>query len=238
MLSGTARATFSAVVFDEVANQGVDHLTDGFVDQATPAERWIARLNQSDVAREKADLAQLLQTDEAGAQAIVDIMVVVGNFVGEIAYLRFQDGCPPTRNRSPTSPSRRAFSSEQCFDDALAGFEAQVQTIERRIAILKPIDDAQALQVVFEATVPAHALIQRILPGMAEGVCPRSWASATASARSSFRRSARQTPRDLRHLDAVRQAGTEQVAFVIHETWVLYSRRRNAVEWMMRSRSR
>ena len=41
--------------------------------------------------------------------------------------------------------------------------------MELRIALLELIDHAQGLQVVLEAAVIAHAVVERILAGVAEG---------------------------------------------------------------------
>ena len=104
------------------------------------------------------------------------------------------------------------------FENALAGFEHQVQAVKGAVTLFKLIDDAQALQIVLEATVVAHAVVEGLLPRVPEGrvaqvvgqgnrldqivvdaQCPRNRAS------------------DLGDLDGVGQTGTEQVAFVIDE---------------------
>ena len=54
------------------------------------------------------------------------------------------------------------------LEDALARLEAEVQPVEVGVALLQRVDHAQALQVVLEAAVLAHAVVQRVLPGMAE----------------------------------------------------------------------
>src|SRR3546814_7453102 len=55
---------------------------------------------------------------------------------------------------------------------AFACFKAQVQPIERGIAFFKLVDDAQALQIVFETARVGgkfmQAGIQLVLPGMAK----------------------------------------------------------------------
>ena len=54
------------------------------------------------------------------------------------------------------------------LEDPLAGLEAEVEAIEARVALLQLVDHPQALQVVLETAVGAHALVERILAGMAE----------------------------------------------------------------------
>lgn len=84
--------------------------------------------------------------------------------------------------------------------------------------LLELVDDSQALQVVLEAAVLAHACIQRVLPGMAE----RRMAEIVRE-RDRFdeilvqAQVARDRARDLRDFEAVRKTGAEQVAFVIDE---------------------
>ena len=53
--------------------------------------------------------------EQARAQAVVDIVIVVRDFVGEIRQLRFERRLRRFTKRSPTSPSMRAFLSAQCF---------------------------------------------------------------------------------------------------------------------------
>ena len=67
------------------------------------------------MAGEEADSVELLEREQAGAQAVIDIVVVVGDLVGQIADLRFQRGRRPSRKRRPSSPSSRAFAGEQCL---------------------------------------------------------------------------------------------------------------------------
>src|SRR6516165_2017100 len=55
------------------------------------------------------------------------------------------------------------------LENALAAFEGEVQPAKRRITLLQLIHYPQRLQVVLEPAVVAHALVQRVLPGMAEG---------------------------------------------------------------------
>ena len=40
-------------------------------------------------------LGDLLERDQAGANAVVDIVIVVGNFIGEIRQLRLEAGLAP-----------------------------------------------------------------------------------------------------------------------------------------------
>ena len=55
------------------------------------------------------------------------------------------------------------------FENTLARFEAQIESIKSGIMVLEYVYYAQRLQVVLEATVILHTGIERILPGVAEG---------------------------------------------------------------------
>ena len=54
------------------------------------------------------------------------------------------------------------------FQDAFAGFKAQVEAVECGVAFFKFVHHAQALQVVLEAAIRGHAFVQRVLTGVAE----------------------------------------------------------------------
>jgi hypothetical protein len=44
------------------------------------------------VTRKEADFAELLERDQPRAQAVIDVVIVVGDLVGKVADLRFQRG--------------------------------------------------------------------------------------------------------------------------------------------------
>ena len=84
--------------------------------------------------------------------------------------------------------------------------------------LFEMIDHAQTLQIVLEAAIGFHAGIQGILPGMAEG-CVAEIVRQRNSLGEVFIQIqlARDGARNLRDLQAVRQTGSEQIAFVVHE---------------------
>ena len=118
---------------------------------------------------EHAHLAQRRQIDQLCTDAVIDVVVVVGDLVGEVGDLRLKPGCWRLRKRSPSSPSSRALRDRGMLEDALPAFEREVEPAELRVALLQLIHHAQGLQVVLESAVFAHALVERILAGMAEG---------------------------------------------------------------------
>ena len=55
-----------------------------------PASSGIRLQHGRSVAFEDRDLAELLELEQAGAQPVVDVVVVVGDLVGEVGDLRFE----------------------------------------------------------------------------------------------------------------------------------------------------
>ena len=89
---------------------------------------------------------------------------------------------------------------------------------ELRIALLELIDRAQRLQVVLEAAVVAHAVVERILPGMTEGRVAEIVRQRDRFGQCLIQRQrAGDRAGDLRHLDRVRHPRAVQIAFVIDE---------------------
>lgn len=104
------------------------------------------------------------------------------------------------------------------LDDALAGLEAKIEAVERGIALFQLINRTQTLQIVLEAPEVAHAFVQGILPGVAE------WrVTEVVRQRNGFgeilveAQGTGNATGDLGDLQAVRQAGTEEIALVIDE---------------------
>jgi hypothetical protein len=125
------------------------------------------------VLREQRHRGQLLEREQARAHAVVDVVRVVGDLVGQVGQLRLQAGlgavekAPPRRRaRAPRCAAR---GQRAVLEDALARLEGEVQAVVLGVALLQRVDHAQALQVVLEAAVLGHAVVERVLPGVAEG---------------------------------------------------------------------
>jgi hypothetical protein len=137
----------------QVGHLGIDHAADGFMHPATPGDVRKLGIHFGGMAGEQAHALQLVKRQHAGTQAVVDIVVVVGDFVGQVADLRLQRGAAifekaPSEFAQFACPRRRAV-----LEDALARFEHQVEAVEGAVALFQAIDDAQALQVVLEAAM-------------------------------------------------------------------------------------
>ena len=170
------------------------------------------------MAREAIHLVELRERDQAGAQAIVDVVIVVGDFVGEVANLRFQRWPAILEETSAefaqlARPLRRAM-----LEYALACLETQFDSVKSGIVFLEQVYCAQALQIVLETAVIPHAGIQGILPRM-----PERRVAQVVRQRNGLDQilvESQGTPNaagNLRNFDAMRQPGAEQVALVIDE---------------------
>jgi len=101
---------------------------------------------------------------------------------------------------------------------ALPGFKHQVQAVESAITFLKAVYGAQRLQVVLEPAIVPHAFVEGVLPGMAERCVAEIVRESHGFGKVVVDS---QRPRDgscqLGHFDGMRQAGAEEVAFMIDE---------------------
>src|SRR5687768_220970 len=102
------------------------------------------------------------------------------------------------------------------FEDALPSLKTQVQTIERPIMLFQHIHHAQGLEVVLKAAVILHAIVQGILPRVAERRVPQVVSKGNGFDQVFVEAQvARNGTADLRDLQAVRQAGAEKITFMI-----------------------
>ena len=104
------------------------------------------------------------------------------------------------------------------FEHTLTGFKAQIETVKRGVALFELVDHAQALQVVLKAAVLGHAFVQRVLSGVA-----KRRVAQVVRQRHGFdqilvkTQGAGNGATQLRDFERVRQAGAEQVAFVVQK---------------------
>ena len=87
--------------------------------------------------------AQVLERDQAGAQAVVDIVIVVGDLVGEIGQLRLETGLLAIHKALAHIAELTRLGQRAVLEDALAAFKAQVESGEIGVAFLEFVDHAQ-----------------------------------------------------------------------------------------------
>ena len=72
---------------DEVRYQCVDHAPDGFVDEASASQPGILAQHKSSMARKYPDARNVLQAEQPGTQPVINVMVVVRDFIAKIGDL-------------------------------------------------------------------------------------------------------------------------------------------------------
>ena len=195
----------------------------------------MARIDLAHQITDEEHIAQIVDGEEIGAQAIVDVMRIVGNIIRNGGGLRFSAGEACQIERHPRVEfedrdgdaarrifrHRRAIGHEQraiVLDEALEGFPREVQAVVVGVAAFEPGDDAQGLCIVIEPAEGRHDLLQHIFARMAEGRVTK-----IVGERQRFREifiKAQRTGEgagNLAHLDRVGQAGAVVIAFVGHE---------------------
>ena len=105
------------------------------------------------------------------------------------------------------------------LDQPLQRLPGEVEPVEARVFPLKLGDHAQGSGRCGRSRLHRRmARVERPLPAWPKGGWPRSWASASASARSSSTRErARHGAGDLRHFEAMGEPGAVVIALVIDE---------------------
>ncbi len=177
--------------------------------------------------------AQHVERQQPRAQAVVYVMRVVGDVVGDRRALRLQARRSVSSSRSNSSEkSRIAFGTGPLrplplgigqravvLDQPFQRLPAQVEPVELGIAPLQPASRCAATARCGRSRPMALMLRSSASsPVWPKGVWPKSWTSAMASARSSSqRRAPGERAGDLRHLDRVGQPGAVVVAFMRDE---------------------
>jgi hypothetical protein len=157
-----------------------------FVHPARGFEAGIARVDLAQDAAHDVDLGDVVEREQIGAQAVVDVVRVIGDVVGQGRDLRLGARLRPQIEILDlvVGENRRRHAMLGIAGGGLAGavgeravvldqpFERlprQVEAVEGGIAALQIGDDAQAVRIVVETADAAQSLLQRALAGMAEG---------------------------------------------------------------------
>ncbi len=218
MLAGWTALIRRAVSRREVDDQRVDHPADRFVHHAALADLRKLRAHLARVAREQRNILQLGQLQQARAQPVVDVVVVVGDLVGEVGDLRLEARLALLQEALADVTQLAGVLERTVLQDAFARLEREIEAVEAAVALLELVDHAQRLQVVLESAVLLHALVQRVLPGVPERRVPevvRQGDRLDEVFVDAELPGDRAT--DLRDLERMRQARAEEIAFVIDE---------------------
>ena len=153
--------------------------------QAAGVEPRIGRADFADDPAGQRNGGDVVETEQFGAQPVVDVVGVIGDVVGEGGDLRLDAGeAPQLQILQPRivedrlrhavlaiAAERRAVAVGErtvVLDQAFERFPGEIEPVEARIAALQRGDDAQGLRIVIEAAERGEAVVERALAGMAE----------------------------------------------------------------------
>ena len=168
-------------ILDKIGDEPAHKLMNG----TNGLEARIKRRDLAANATQKIDLANLRKIDEPGAQAIVDIMRIIGDVVGERRRLclgagktrevEILDGIifEDRRGKSAFGIARGDLSiglqkRSVVFDEPFQCLPSQIEPVEGGVAAFELGDDPQRLGVVIEAAVRRHELVEHLLARVAE----------------------------------------------------------------------
>ncbi len=145
-------------------------------------------------------------------------MVVVRNLVGKVRQLRLETGLQPLQEPLAEFAELAGVGRRAVLEDAFAHFEGEIQAWKFGVALLQLVHHPQRLQVVLEPAELAHAIVERVLPGVTErGVAEIVREADRLDQRLVQAERPRHAARDLRHLERMREARAVEIAFVIDE---------------------
>ncbi len=116
--------------------------------------------------------SQLLDSQQPGTESIVDIVVVVCNCIRQVGNLCFEAWLLAVQEALADIAQLPRICPRAVLENAFPRLEHQVEARKIGVLRLEFVDDAQRLQVVLEAAEFPHAVVERILAGMAERRVP------------------------------------------------------------------
>jgi len=203
---------------DQVIDDVVDHASHDLVDQPARRQVRITCGNRIVLAAEDRDFLELVEPEQAGAKSVVDVVVVVGDLVGEIRELSLESGLASFEETAPHLAQRARVRRRAVLEDSLARLERQIQTRKLGISFLELVYHAQGLEVVLETAELAHAFVQRVLARVTEWRVPEIVRKADGLGQRLVQaQRARHAAGDLRDLQRVREPRAVQVTLVVDE---------------------
>ena len=216
-------------------NRVMTRRVSSWMTRGSSSPGWRSSISPSSRGDERNGGAELGDRKEARAQAVVNVMGVVSDVVGDCGRLSLEAGMAREiegltlivakdggRNASRAVPrggrARGVDKRAVVLDQPRQGRLGEVEPVEGGVAALELGDDPERVAVVVEAAVAGHAGVERVLAGMPE----RGMAEIVAE-RDRFgevvveSERASESARDLGHLDGVGEAGAEMITLVIDE---------------------
>jgi hypothetical protein len=199
-----------------------DQAADRFVVQPIGRDARVFRFGFRDRRADQRQRAQLIEREQPRAQPVIEIVVGVGDVIGEGRHLRLRRGpraeIEIEHRAEPGEVPVRRGDGAVVLRQPLQRLPGQVQPVEGGVAPLQRRHHAHRLGIVVEAALARHGLVQRLLAGMAEGRMAEIVGEGQRLGEILVQREPpRDRTRDLRHLQRVRQAGAVVVALMRDE---------------------
>src|SRR5690606_10680633 len=126
---------------DELA----DHPPDDLAGEHLPVEARVLALDRPKLLGEERHVGELLERQEARAQAVVDVVVVVCDLVRDVRDLRLETGLAPLDEAAADVAELDRVAQRAVLQDAFPGLERAVQARERGVALPELVDAAPRL---------------------------------------------------------------------------------------------
>ncbi len=207
---------------DQVHDHRIDQAANDFMNQARPAQIRIPPPHLVQRPPHKWHRRQGIRFEQAGPQRIVDVVIVVGDIVGQRGHLRFRTSesvklqivARVIRRQGFMNPPRvhRAIM----LGDPFQRLPGEIQAVKPGIAAFETRHHPQRLGVMVEPAKRRHRRVQRFFTRMAERrvaqVMRQRQRLCKILVQPQF---ARHRPRDLRNFQTVRQARPVMIALVM-----------------------
>ena len=212
---GTGLIDFPLTGLDDIGDELVDHRSDDFSCQSRLFALRILAAHVSGSIGKEGNRLELPQIDQPGTDAVIDIVVVVGDFIRQICDLCFEAGLFAVDEPSADVAELPGILRGAMLENAFASLEAEIEAVEACIPLFELVDDSERLQIVLEATEVAHAGIERILSGVAERCVAKIVRQADGFDQILVEsKGSRDRASYLGHLERVRETGSVEIPFV------------------------
>ena len=212
---------------NHVVDLGTQHAAYGFKQQPPTGQTWMLTSGFLAVLAEQGHIFQLLHAEQAGANAIINVVGVVGNLIGKIGQLRLQARLPVPWCQKPVGHAARftgvymsGVAPGTVLQNPLAGFKGEVQAVVGRVALFQRIHHPQALQIVLKTGTFGTVGFQAVVQGVLARVAKRGMTQVVRQGNRFHQvlvelQRAGNRATELRHLQRMRQAGAKQITLVV-----------------------
>src|SRR5690349_25064633 len=100
--------------------------------------------------RENAHVTQLFYLYKPRANSVVDIVIVVGDGIGQVCELRFEPWLGAIQESFAHVAEQARVLRGTMLEHTFPAFEREIQAGELGVALFELVDDSQGLEVVLE----------------------------------------------------------------------------------------